>query len=65
VSSTGLTILAEQAIPLEDLDAAMLAQEIRDAEEDLADAGEHAAKRLAAQTKLDELRDVQRWIIPA
>jgi F-type H+-transporting ATPase subunit epsilon len=65
VSATGLTILAEQAIPLEDLDAAALAQEIRDAEEDLADAGEHAAKRLSAQTKLDELRDVQRWIIPA
>jgi F-type H+-transporting ATPase subunit epsilon len=65
VSSTGLTILADQAIPLEDLDAAAWAQEVQNAEEDLLDAGEHAVKRLAAQTRLDELKDVQRWIIPA
>ena len=65
VNPKGLTILADQAIPLEDLDAAALAQQVRDAEEDLADAGEDAAKRRTAETRLNELRDVQRWIIPA
>jgi F-type H+-transporting ATPase subunit epsilon len=65
VTPAGLTILADQAIPLEELDAAQLAQEIRNAEEDLADAGEDHLKRRNAETKLNELRDVQRWIIPA
>ena len=48
VNPNGLTILADQVIPLEDLDAAALAQEVRNAEEDLADAGddpEQAADR--------------------
>jgi F-type H+-transporting ATPase subunit epsilon len=65
VTPSGLTVLADQAIPLEDLDAEDLAQEIRNAEEDLADAGEDQLKRRRAETKLNELRDVQRWIIPA
>jgi F-type H+-transporting ATPase subunit epsilon len=65
VSATGLTILADQTIPLADLDAAALEQEIRNAEEDVADAGDNAAKRLAAENKLNELKDVQRWILPA
>lgn len=65
VNPSGLTILADQAIPLEDLDAAGLAEQIRHAEEDLADIGEDAARRLSAESKLNELRDLQRWIIPA
>jgi F-type H+-transporting ATPase subunit epsilon len=65
VNPSGLTILADQAIPLEDLDAAMLAHEIKNAEEDLADAGENQDRRRVAETKLNELKDVQRWIIPA
>jgi len=65
VSATGLTILADQTIPLADLDAAALEQEIRNAEEDVADAGDNAAKRLAAENKLNELKDVQRWILQA
>jgi F-type H+-transporting ATPase subunit epsilon len=65
VNPSGLTILADQAIPLEDLDAAMLAQEIKNAEEDLADAGENEVRRRVAENKLNELRDVQRWIILA
>jgi F-type H+-transporting ATPase subunit epsilon len=65
VNPSGLTILADQAIPLEDLDAAMLAQEIKNAEEDLADAGDNQVRRRVAETKLNELKDVQRWIIPA
>jgi F-type H+-transporting ATPase subunit epsilon len=65
VTPAGLTILADQAIPLEDLDAATLAQQIRDAEQDIADVGEDQLKRVSAEKKLNELRDLQRWVIPA
>jgi F-type H+-transporting ATPase subunit epsilon len=65
VTPAGLTILADEAIRLEDFDTAALAQEIRDAEEDLADAGQDQAKRAVAEKKLSELRDVHRWVIPA
>jgi len=65
VTPTGLTLLADQAIPLEDLDAAALDQEIRNAEEDIADAGDNQLRRTTAESKLNELREVRRWIIPA
>ena len=58
VGPTGLTVLAETAIDLAELDASQLAQAVKDAEEDVADAGEDAA-RDRAQTKLDQLRQVQ------
>src|SRR5580658_4249796 len=38
VSPAGLTVLADRATPREDFDAAMLASEIKDTEEDVADA---------------------------
>jgi F-type H+-transporting ATPase subunit epsilon len=56
-SSKGLILLAETAIPFEDLDADKLGQEIKNAEEDLADAREDE-KRLA-QEKLDRLRELK------
>ena len=65
VTPAGLTILADEAIRLEDLDTVALAQQIRDAEEDVADAGQDQAKRAIAEKKLAELRDVHRWVIPA
>ena len=58
VAPTGLTVLAEQAIALDQLDAAKLAQEIRNAEEDVVDASEGEAKR-AASEKLDQLRELK------
>jgi F-type H+-transporting ATPase subunit epsilon len=58
VGPSGLTVLAETAIDLVELDAAQLAQAIKDAEEDVADATEDAI-RDRAQTKLDHLRQVQ------
>ena len=58
VNAGGLTILADQAIPLAEVDPAMLAQEIRDAEEDVADAKEPAV-RAAAEQKLHQLKEVQ------
>ena len=58
VGPAGLTVLAETAIDLIDLDADQLAQAVKDAEEDVADATEDAV-RDRAQTKLDHLRQVQ------
>ncbi len=57
VSRSGLILLAETAIPYEELSAENLDQEIRNAEEDLADASEDD-KRLA-QEKLDRLRELK------
>jgi F-type H+-transporting ATPase subunit epsilon len=58
VSVAGLTILAEQAIPLDDVDPAMLAQDIKNTEEDVADAKDGAARDVA-ETRLQQLREVQ------
>ena len=58
VSSAGLTILAEQAILLADVNAEMLAGEVKNAEEDVADAKDGAAKD-AAELRLYQLKEVQ------
>ena len=58
VNTDGLTILAEQAIPLAEVNADMLAQEVRNAEEDVADAKDPTV-RATAELKLYQLREVQ------
>ena len=58
VGPSDLTVLAETAIDLVELDAGQLAQAVKNAEEDVADATEDIA-RDRAQTKLDHLRQVQ------
>jgi F-type H+-transporting ATPase subunit epsilon len=58
IRPSGLTVLAETAIDLVELDAGQLAQAVKNAEEDVADANEDIA-RDRAQTKLDHLRQVQ------
>jgi len=58
VGAEGLTILAEQAIPLAEVVPETLARDIKDAEEDAADATD-LAKRDAAQLRLHQLREVQ------
>ncbi|MCX7345592.1 MAG: hypothetical protein NTU78_07625 [Alphaproteobacteria bacterium] len=50
VNPQGLTLLAEVAIPMSELDAAQLGQQIKHAEEDLADAKDGEDKRKAAET---------------
>lgn len=55
VTPAGLTILAENAIPLAELDAAALDGEIANAQEDVADAKSEETK-LKAQEKLDHLK---------
>jgi len=54
----GLKVLAEQAVPLAELDQAALAQEIKNAEEDVADARDDKI-RARAQERLDHLRQLQ------
>jgi F-type H+-transporting ATPase subunit epsilon len=56
-SKKGLILLAETAIPFEDMNAERLGEEIKNAEEDLADANEE--QKHAAQEKLDRLRELR------
>jgi F-type H+-transporting ATPase subunit epsilon len=58
VTPKGLTVLAEEAIPEEDLNAADLDQKIKNAEEDLADAKTDAARQRATET-LENLRQIR------
>ena len=52
-----LTVLAEEAVPVSQLDRAALEQRIRNAEEDLEDAKDDAA-RAKVQAQLDHLRNL-------
>ena len=63
VSGDGLTILAEQAIPLDEVDAARLAQEVKNAEEDVADAKDGEAKDIA-ELRLYQLKEVRTALAP-
>ncbi len=58
VNPTGLTVLAETAIPVADLDQATLAQQIRNAEEDVADAKDDETRRRANES-LEHLKALQ------
>lgn len=58
VSPNGLTILAEQAVPIEELDAARIEADLKDAEEDVADAQTDEARRVATE-KRDRLLEVR------
>lgn len=58
VNVTGLTILAEEAIPLAEVDPASWAQEVQNAQEDVNDAKDPAAKA-AAELHLQQLKEVQ------
>lgn len=58
ISASGLTILAEEAMPAAELDAAAIAQRMKNAEEDLSDA-DTDEKKLAAQQSLDRLKELQ------
>jgi F-type H+-transporting ATPase subunit epsilon len=58
VGADGLTVLAEEATPVEDIDAASIAQAIKDAEEDLADAVDEVS-RDKATTRLEQLKTLK------
>jgi F-type H+-transporting ATPase subunit epsilon len=58
VSPDGLTVLADIAMPVEEVDRDVIAGQIKDTEEDLADSKDDA-KRDKLRTKLEQLRAVQ------
>jgi len=58
VASDGLIILAETAIPMEELDRERLSQEIKNTEEDVTDAKDDET-RATAQQALDHLQQLQ------
>jgi len=55
VGPTGLTVLAEEATPADEFDPAMIADAIKDAEEDIADAKSDVARDKARQ-RLEQLQ---------
>ena len=57
VNPAGLILLAETAIAAQELTPDYIAQQIKNAEEDLADADE--AGKFAAQEKLDRLKEIK------
>ncbi len=57
VAGDRLTVLAEEAIPVADLDRAELERRIAEAEEDIADARDDNARQYA-QERADHLRDI-------
>ena len=58
MGSAGLTVLAEQAVPVVELDADMVAQSIKNAEEDIADADNDVA-RDKARSRLEQLQTLR------
>ncbi len=58
VGPGGLTVLAEQAMPVSEIDAAMIAQAVKDAEEDVADADNDVA-RDKARERLEQLNTLK------
>lgn len=58
VSPAGLTVLADRAMPRENFDTAMLASEIKDTEEDVADTSDQAQRDRLAR-RLDQLKALQ------
>jgi F-type H+-transporting ATPase subunit epsilon len=58
VSPAGLTILADRSMPRDNFDAALLAAEIKDTEEDVADAEDDAQRDKLAR-RLEQLKSLQ------
>jgi F-type H+-transporting ATPase subunit epsilon len=58
VSPSGLTVLADRAMLRENFDTAMLSSEIKDTEEDVADATDEAQRDKLAR-RLDQLKSLQ------
>jgi F-type H+-transporting ATPase subunit epsilon len=58
VTLQGLTVLAEEAMPLAELDTAALDQRIKNAEEDANDAKDDLSRQ-RAQVQLDQLRELR------
>ena len=58
VGPTGVTVLAQEVVPVDELDPATIQQAIKDAEEDIADAKD-VVQRNRAMAKLDHLKTLK------
>lgn len=58
ISGNGFTLLAEQAMNVEDIDAAFLEGEIANAQDDLNDASSEGAKEAAAM-RLSQMKEIK------
>ena len=58
VAPEGLTVLAELAVPVEEFDRGQLVEQIRDTEEDIADASDDAL-RDKLRRRLEQLKQLQ------
>jgi F-type H+-transporting ATPase subunit epsilon len=58
MGSKGLTVLAEQALPVAELNADVIAQSVKDAEEDIADADSDVV-RDKARSRLEQLQTLK------
>jgi F-type H+-transporting ATPase subunit epsilon len=58
VAGSSFTLLAEQAMPVEELDSDAIAKQLKDAEDDVADA-KTDAKKEAALLKLNQLKELK------
>lgn len=59
VTPEGLTILAEEAVPVKELNAAKIGERIKNAEQDLADKDVSPETRILAEREIQELKDLQ------
>ena len=59
VSPSGLTVLAEEAIMVKDLDASEIARRIKECEEDLSDEDTQPETRRHAEQELRHLKELQ------
>ncbi|MEM7299562.1 MAG: F0F1 ATP synthase subunit epsilon [Pseudomonadota bacterium] len=64
VSPKGFTLLAEYAVPASEIDAAAIDQQIKNAQEDVADADDDA-KRQKAEERLNQLQEVREAVLAA
>lgn len=65
INSSGLTVLAEMAVPMDDLTPEAFAEEMRLAENELSEAADHHGRQSAAQKKIGDLESFKRWKMPA
>ncbi|HQS11195.1 MAG: F0F1 ATP synthase subunit epsilon [Rhizobiales bacterium 24-66-13] len=63
VNPTGLTVLAERAVPVEEIKPEMLRQLIKDAQEDIADARTDEARQ-RAEAQVTDLKQVLDILVP-
>jgi F-type H+-transporting ATPase subunit epsilon len=61
VSPSGLTVLAEQAIPIEEMGPGGLEAEIRQAEKEFESAGSEEARRLASE-RLAQMQELKAYL---